>query len=241
MDYSVSIILPVINETFSLRQTFDILESQNSRDIKEYLVIICDRTTPESLSVINELKKNHADKIIVHNQKMKFLGGAVREAIEIATGTHLVMMATDLETDPNLVKEFIALSKKNPEMIITATRWKSVGGFKGYDPFKLVMNWIFQKFFSALYRTKLSDMTFGFRIFPTALLKSLVWTELRHPFLFETVLKPLRLGVKVIEIPSTWEARKEGESQNPFLVNFLYFKTGLRIFFLDKSKIKKQS
>ncbi len=240
MNYSVSIILPVINETFSLKQTFEILESQNKQYIKEYLIIICNRTTPESLSVIEDLKKNYPDRIIVHSQILKFLGGAVREAIELAKGTHLVMMATDLETDPNLVKEFIDLTKNNPDIIVTATRWKTMGGFKGYNPLKLVMNWMFQKFFSAIYRTSLTDMTYGFRIFPTQLLQSIQWKELRHPFLFETVLKPLKLGVNVIEIPTKWEARKEGESQNPFLVNFLYFKTGLRVFFLDKNQIKKQ-
>lgn len=239
MNYSVSILLPVINETFSLEQTFETLENQNKQDIKEYLILICNRTTPQSIAIIETLKKNNPDRIIVHTQTLKFLGGAIREAIDIAKGSHFVMMASDLETDPNLVSEFIAITKKNPDTIVTATRWKTKGGFKGYNPLKLAMNWTFQKFFSTAYRTNLSDMTYGFRIFPTALMQSIKWEELRHPFLFETVLKPLKLGVKIVEIPTKWETRKEGESQNPFLVNFLYFKIGIKVMFLNKSKIKK--
>jgi hypothetical protein len=72
-------------------------------------------------------------------------------------------------------------------------------------------------------------MTYAYRIFPTKLLQAIEWTELRHPLLFETVIKPLRLGVKVMEIPGTWRARTEGESQNTFARNFEYFRIGLRV------------
>jgi len=241
MDFSVSVILPVINETFSLKQTVEIIVSENPSDICEYLIVFCKKTTEGSLTAIKELQSQYGSKIVLMEQKLPFLGGAVRDALDICKGTHVIMMATDLETDPHLVKEFIALERNNPDTIITATRWKTKGGFSGYDPFKLILNWVFQKFFSALYRTSLSDMTYGFRIFPLELLRSINWEELRHPFLFETVLKPLRLGVKVTEIPTKWEARKEGESQNPFLVNFLYFKTGIKIMFQSKNSIKRKA
>jgi hypothetical protein len=74
-------------------------------------------------------------------------------------------------------------------------------------------------------------MTYAYRIFPTKLLQAIKWEELRHPLLFETVVKPLRFGVKVIEIPGIWRARTEGESQNTFARNFEYFRIGLRVRF----------
>ena len=42
-----------------------------------------------------------------------------------------------------------------------------------------------------IFLTKLSDMTYGFRIFPSDLVKEIKWQELKHPFLLETILKPL--------------------------------------------------
>ena len=237
-DFSVTCIVPVINETFSLQQTIDMLEQQNSADVLEYILAVSAvKTTPESFVVIESLQKQYGNKIVVHRQKLKFLGGAIREAFLIARGTHTIMMSSDLETDPNLVKDFIKLSKERPEIIITATRWKGGGGFEGYNPFKYLLNSVFQRFFSMLYGTHLSDMTYGYRIFPTALLKQIQWEELKHSFLFETILKPLKLGVKAIEIPCRWEARKEGESQNPFLNNFIYFRIGLKVLFLKKEDI----
>jgi|SRR6185312_8706800 len=239
MAFSASIILPVINETFSLTQTVDIIASENPSDICEYIVVVCKKTTEKSRETIKELQLRYGSKIILLEQKLPFLGGAVRDAFDICKGTHVVMMASDLETDPHLVKEFIKLSKENPQIIVTSTRWKTKDGFKGYNPIKLAFNWIFQFFFSILYRTSLSDMTYGYRIFPSETVKAIVWEELRHPFLFETVIKPLRLGIKVVEIPTKWEARKEGESQNTFFRNFEYFRIGIRGLFYSRKRILK--
>jgi glycosyltransferase involved in cell wall biosynthesis len=235
----ISVVLPVINETFSLKQTLEIIASENPGDIKEYIIAICKKTTDRSKETIKELQ-NVYPNITVLDQKLPFLGGAVRDAFDICKGTHVIMMASDLETDPHLVKDFVKLVKENPEIIVTATRWKTKGGFSGYNPLKLIFNWVFQGFFCILYRTRLSDMTYGYRIFPVKLVHSIKWEELRHPFLFETVIKPLRLGVKVIEIPTKWEARKEGESQNPFFRNFEYFRIGMRVLFYSKEKILKK-
>jgi hypothetical protein len=122
---------------------------------------------------------------------------------------------------------------------VATSRWISGGAFHGYSPIKLLCNWIFQRFFSGLYGTHLTDMTYGYRILPTKLVQAIQWEELRHPFNLETVVKPLRLGVRVTEIPSVWYPRVEGESQNPFFRNFAYFRIGLKTRFARKARILK--
>ena len=149
------------------------------------------------------------------------------------------MMASDLETDPHDVKTLIAQAEKNPLAIIAASRWLGGEAFQGYSRVKLVCNWCFQRGFSLLYGRRLSDMTYAYRIFPTLLVQSIRWSELRHPFLFESLVKPLRLGVPVVEIPTVWRARTEGQSQNSFFRNFVYFRTGLKTRFAGKRSILK--
>jgi hypothetical protein len=105
----------------------------------------------------------------------------------------------------------------------------------------LVLNKIFQAFFAVLYRVRLTDLTFAYRIFPTDLVRSIRWEELKHPFLFETIIKPLRLGVEVVEVPSTWRARSEGVSHNTFITNFVYFRIGLKTLLASPRKILKDA
>ena len=234
-----TILLPVVTETDSLRKTYEILKNDCDKDIGEYLLVVCGKTIEESLAICRELEAESQGKAKLFFQKRPFLGGAMRDAFEIAEGSHVIMMASDLETDPKLVKDFIQHVKSHPNTIITATRWTQKNAFVGYSPFKKILNFIFQKIFSLLYRTQLTDMTFGFRIFPVSLLRAINWEELRHPFLFETLLKPLKIGVEILELPTTWTAREEGESQNTFWRNSEYFRIGLRVWRYRKEQILK--
>jgi hypothetical protein len=234
---SASIILPVVNETTSLKQTVDIiLGSVKREDIKELLIVTCKKTTREARAVVEGLQKDLGALVTVHEQNLPYLGGAMREAFNLARGSHVIMMASDLETDPKDVAVLIAEARKNPSSIITASRWQTGVQFHGYSKIKLFCNWIFQRSFSILYGTKLTDLTFAYRIFPTKLVQMIHWEDLRHSFLFETLVKPLRLGVPVVEIPSTWRARTEGVSQNTFFRNFEYFKIGLATRFASPGR-----
>jgi len=236
---SATIVLPVMDETTSLEETVKIVLRDVKDRTKEILIVVCDRTTAEAMTTVDRLSQSLGGMVRVHSQRLPFLGGAMREAFDLARGSHVVMMASDLETDPNTLKALIATAETRPSAIVTATRWRAGGGFQGYSKVKLLCNWVFQKFFSVLYGVRLSDMTFAYRILPTRLVQSIRWEELRHAFLFETLVKPLRLGVEVVEIPSGWKARTEGRSQNTFFLNFLYFRTGLKTRFASRRSLLK--
>lgn len=236
---AVSIILPVINETISLERTIDIVLRDVSDRILEILIVICDRTNAAALETVNRVARAYPNLVVVHRQKLPFLGGALREAFDLARGTHTALMASDLETNPEELAQMIAEAERHPDAIIQASRWRKGGAFTGYSPLKLMLNRIFQSFFSILYGASLSDMTFGYRVYPTTVLQKIAWEELRHPFLLECLVKPMRLGIKVVETTSIWNARIEGESQNTFFRNFVYFRTGLKSRFASRKSILK--
>jgi glycosyltransferase involved in cell wall biosynthesis len=233
---SLSVVLPTLGETDSLTHTIDCLMGDLAEEIVQIIVIVCDRTTDDALRHAEAAVAKYPEVVSIHEQELPFFGGAVRKAFEVVTGSHTILMASDLETRPEDAPVLVAAAKEHPDAVITASRWKG-GGFKGYNPVKLVANWIFQKSFAVLYGTHLSDMTFGYRILPTHLVKSIQWEELRHPFVLETIVKPLRLGVRAIEVPTSWEARVEGESVNPFMRNFEYFRPGLKTRFMSREAI----
>ncbi|HEY4490850.1 MAG TPA: glycosyltransferase, partial [Acidobacteriota bacterium] len=117
-NFSVSVILPVTNETFSLKETVDIISASCGNFVEEYLIVTCNKTTEESRRAIVELESRQDSKIVVHHQTLPFLGGAIREAFDLCRGSHVLMMASDLETDPNLVPIFLEEARQNSEMIV---------------------------------------------------------------------------------------------------------------------------
>ncbi len=237
---SVSVFLPVMDETESLVKTVEIIHADCGDAIREFLVVVCQKTTPGARATAAALAARFPDQVKIIEQQRPFLGGATQDAFDRATGSHFLMMASDLETPPDRVQAYVAQGRAHPNAIITGSRWIKGGGFEGYSKLKWFLNFMFQKSFSLMYWTSLSDMTYGFRLIPTKLVQAIRWEEVRHPFLFETLVKPLRLGVEVIEIPITWRARTEGVSNNPFLRNFAYFRIGLKTRFYARGRILKQ-
>ena len=225
----VTVVLPVIDETWSLEDTIRILLEENFSSIKELLIVTASRTTKDSLDTISRLQSAHPTLVRVHQQSLPFLGGALREAFDIASGDFTVLMSSDLETDPHLVKQLINEMNSETYDIVSASRWLHKGSFHDYGVFKkFVINYMFQKVFSFVFGTPLSDMTFGFRIYKTEILRRIKWEELKHAFLFESMVKPLRVGYSVKEVPCRWEPRREGRSHNPFSSYLGYVRIGLK-------------
>jgi glycosyltransferase involved in cell wall biosynthesis len=129
---SASIIIPVINETTSLRQTVEIILREVRReDLRELVIVVCQKTTAESMAVVGQLQQELGDLLVVLQQRRPFIGGALRDAFEIARGSHVLMMASDLETNPADVVRLIGEERKNPSGIVTASRWLGGGAFRG--------------------------------------------------------------------------------------------------------------
>ena len=140
--------MPVLNETWSLIQVTDIVLEENKEHILEIIIPVHpEKTTPESHNSIQELKSKYGDIIKAVDQDKPFVGGAVLKGFELVQGNYCLMLASDLETDPYLVKTFIEKAHNNEADIITASRWLDEGGFGNYNPIKKLCNWLFQKFF----------------------------------------------------------------------------------------------
>ena len=108
--YSVSIVLPILNEINSLKKTIKILNKIKVK--KEYLIIFSKRHTNNQVKkeIIN-LKKKYKN-IIFKSQKRPFVGGAIDLGIKLAKKNYIAIMASDLETNPYELKNMIKVSKK---------------------------------------------------------------------------------------------------------------------------------
>lgn len=242
MDFrSCSIIIPVIRETDLFEQVVQtILNTCNTGDIEEFIVVVHpEYTARESYKSIKKMeqsckKKNVAYQIL--NQTLPGVGGAMRDALDIATGSHTIILNADMASDPYLVEKLIRYAKECPSNIISVSRYISGGKIEsGYKKVKLLWNTLSQKYCAFLYQSKLTDYTYMYRICPTKYYQVVIWKELRHPFALETTLKFLRLGLSFQEIPG----KQIGGSQSGYLETLTYLPTSIKIRFMRKRRILK--
>lgn len=226
MRYSISIILPILNEIKSLKKTLSILNTIKVE--KEFLVIFSKKfTTKKVINEINSLKKKYKN-LKCFKQVRPFVGGAIDIGISKSKKKFIAIMASDLETNPYELKNMIKLSYKNSFCIISGDRWIKKKAFNDYGTIKFIANFIFQKILKLFYRYNILDFTFAYRIYPKGALKGYRLKELRHGFALEILLVPMKKGYKVITIPAKWKKRVEGTSSITFNSYISYLKVLFR-------------
>ncbi len=226
-DIRLSVIVTVYSETFSVKETVERLLRGDRGYTQEILLVVSPKSSPESFAMCKELGKRHP-KVKVHTQeRTPGVGWAYREGMARAKGNYLALMSGDLETEPEAVDRMVRKIEETGADCVIASRWLPGGGFVNYDKKKLVLNWMFQKLFRILYRTKLTDLTYGFKILKKEVADRIHWEGTLHEIFIETTVKPLKAGFDFEEVPSVWVGRKEGVSKNTFWRNFRYIRLAI--------------
>jgi glycosyltransferase involved in cell wall biosynthesis len=227
----LSVVVTVFSETFSLRETVDILLHRDRGYIHEIILLTSPRASQETFAICRECELRDPRIRTVIQQHNPGIGWAYREGMLAATGNYVALMAGDLETEPAAIDRMVDKILQTGCDGVIANRWLPGGGFTNYALLKLVLNWIFQKIFSVLFWTKLGDLTFGFKILSRKVVETVRWEGTLHETCIETTVKPLKMGFYIEQVPSVWVGRREGVSVNGFFRNFRYVRLAFKVLF----------
>jgi dolichol-phosphate mannosyltransferase len=224
----LSVVVTVFSETFSIDETLNILLGQDRSYIKEIILLVSPRASEETFTICNRWVAKEPRVRLVVQKNNPGIGWAYREGMQAARGNYVALMAGDLETEPAAVDRMVEKIVETGCDGVIASRWLPGGGFTNYAPSKYVLNWAFQKIFKLLFRTRLGDLTFGFKILSKEITRALDWEGTLHEIHIETTVKPLKAGYYLEQVPSVWVGRKEGQSVNTLLRNFRYVRIALK-------------
>ncbi|MCX6790669.1 MAG: glycosyltransferase [Candidatus Gribaldobacteria bacterium] len=235
----LSVVVTVYKETFSITETVERILAKNRGYILEIILLTASKAPLETLSVCESVCGKYP-KIVrqVRQKENPGVGLAIREGYQVALGNYIGIMSADLETEPEAVDRMVQKIEATGCDGVVANRWMRGGGFFKYSPVKLVLNWGFQQIFKVLYWTKISDLSYGFKIMKAEVIKRIKWEGIFHEIFIETTIKPIKLGYRLEQVPSIWVGRSEGESVNVFLKNFIYVKWALKVLFSKKKELK---
>ena len=238
---NVSIMMGAVDETDSLRATVtELLDICAHEDIREFIIGYSQHITPECKAVVDELAAMDGDVPVVTFMQTRRGIEALTEMIDIARGSHCLLLSSDLAHDLSGVRTLIEEAKKDGDTIISFSRWLKGCEFYGYSRVKYLLNFAAQQFLKILFGAKRTDFTNPCQIVPSDVYQSIDWESEGFPILIELVLKPLRLGYKFREVPTNCYSRKQGRSKNSFRQTAKYFTTALHIRFMRKKDILKK-
>lgn len=168
----------------------------------------------------------------IEQQEKCGVGCAYREGFKVAIEqgyTHCLMYDADGDMDATTIPKMLKRLERGYELVV-ASRWASGGGFQNYDKLKLVVNFFGNFIFRFAFLTRITDLTFGFKIISTELLSKLELQSQGHDIYAETTMLPIAVGATCAEVPTVWKGRRNGVASLSIKKAFwIYLKTGMRI------------
>ncbi|MBF0572043.1 MAG: glycosyltransferase [Candidatus Omnitrophica bacterium] len=234
-EFQLSVIIPAYSERESLIQNVRL--ALKNEDVLEVIILLAGAATKETLEISKKLAATE-NKVTYHIQKNNpGLGYALRQAFNLVRGTHVQILYADCESDPMAIPLFIHKARETGADMVVASRWMPGGKVYNYPPLRYFFNRAYQQFFRILFRTQVHDLTFGYNLIKTSVLRSIVWQGKKHEITTEMVLKALKLGYHLEEIPVVWKRRNEGKSAH-VIIRYLYYPLiALSIFMSPKESL----
>lgn len=235
--YRLSLAICAVDETFSLARTFQKLDAYGETD--EYLFVLARSCTEDCLNTVKAICEREDCRWMY--QPGKGFGDALQTVFREVKGTHVVVWSADEATDVASFPEMVRLSKENPEKIVKISRFLHPEGFADYGRLKQALNRISQRCFGILYRSDLTEFTNPTQIAPVSVYRNIRWERSGFEFTTEMVFKPLRLGVRFLEVPTKNVKREEGRSHRKTGAVLLYYFMILKIRLTDPKKLTTET
>lgn len=201
----LSIIIPVYNEKETILEILKKIEMVNLNDLdfEKEIIIIDDCSTDGTREILDNLKNKY--KIIYHS-KNQGKGMAIKTALEYVSGEYLIIQDADLEYQPTDYRKLLECALKNNAKVIYGSR--KLNPQNKYSTLLYHLGGIFLTFLTnILYQTKITDLTTGYKMFKTEILKSITLNSKRFEFCPEVTAKIAKKGIKIWEVPINYYPR----------------------------------
>ena len=211
----VSVVIPTLNEAGNILETVTSVHKEVAYP-KE--IIIVDGNSTDGTKEI--VKKTNFCKLIV--EPRRGYGLALRTGIKQAKGDVVVMVDGDGTYEVKHINLLIGTLIKNDAELCQATRMYDLRKAMGFTNF--VANKIITFCFNFFYSQFLSDTQSGFRAISRFALEKVELYEEDMAFATEMLVQFAKKGFKMVEVPSSYRARKYGRPK------MRRIKSGIEIF-----------
>lgn len=203
----LSIIIPIYNEE---NIAADYLPQLLSLPLPAEFIIVNDGSTDNTLTILNDLAKQHKFKLI-NQPSNQGKGAAVKRGLKETNGDFVIICDADAEYDPDdivfLFKQ--ALTINDEQTIIYGSRF----ALNQHFSFHYLVNYFLTMLTNVLFGSHLTDMETCFKLIPKKALSDINLSGRRFEIEPEITTQLLKAKYKILEFPISYRRRgyKEGK------------------------------
>jgi hypothetical protein len=221
----LTIIMPVYNEEQYLAE---VLEAMLTKDlpIDHEVILVESNSTDRSREIVRSFEGRQGLRV-VYQDEARGKGNAVRAAIELASGSIVMIQDADFEYDLDDYEALLEPILQRRTSFVLGSRSLGLDDWKvrryASSPIKsFLMNFaqlVFAKTFNVLYQQKVTDINTMFKVFRLECIEGVALEGNGFNFDIELVCKIVRNGYEPLEIPVNYVARSFEEGKK---INFLF-------------------
>lgn len=212
----VSVILPTFNEKEAIvPHAMHVSKVLTKAGYKHEVLVVDDDSPDGTAEVVRKAgKKNQSIKIMVRKSKHG-LGLSIGDGMRAAKGTIVVGMDADGNHDPEDLPNMLKQLKGEVKLVV-ASRFKGHGGMKGW---RMLPTFLFNAMFR-LFGLPIWDNTSGYYAIRKTDLVKLGLKKIYYgygDYHLRLVFYAAQAGYKMMEVPTTYQARLGGASKSKLL------------------------
>jgi len=204
----LTVIIPIYNEVNTLRE---ILKRVEATQLAFEILLVDDGSVDGTREILNDLDGQCIFRVILH-EKNQGKGAAVRTGIQNARGDIILIQDADLEYDPRDYPKLLKPLEEGLADVVYGSRF--LGAPRRVAMFwNMVANKLLTLMTNILYNTILTDMETGYKVFRREVIADIPLHACRFNFEPEFTAKILKRGVRIFEVPITFNPRDYGEGK----------------------------
>ena len=205
----LSIIVPVYNEESTVLPLLKKVQNVKLFGLKKQIIVVNDGSTDKTAEALKKVKIPGCQ--IIHHEKNKGKGAAIRTAIPHTTGDFVIIQDADLEYDPSDYEIILKPLLDGKADVVYGSRFKGVG--RSFLFWHYMGNKLLTLVTNVLYDTILTDMETCYKAFKGDLIRSIRLRSNRFDFEPEVTAKVLKRHSKLFEVPITYNGRDFDEGK----------------------------
>ena len=204
MSDRISIIVPVFNERATIAEVIARLRAV-ALPAPRQIIVVNDGSADGTRDLLDSLAREDDELVVVHVERNKGKGHAMRVGFARASGTVVAIQDADLELDPAELADLVGPILRGETDVVYGSRF--LRGAAGAPALSYVANRFLTGLTNVLYGSRLTDMETCYKVMRTNVARSLALSANRFDIEPEITARLLLSGHRIVERPVTFSPR----------------------------------